>query len=77
MLVLDYTDAHKFVQQQRKMGVDIRWDGYDMILFKKTPHGFNNQKGAFRKGRCGIEIRVSPDSLGMWSVVSRNVQTNK
>jgi hypothetical protein len=72
--VLEYDAAHEFVTKQSKAGNDVRWEGWDMVFFKPTPYGFSNPKGAFRKGRWGMENRVTPDSTGRWVVPVKNVK---
>ena len=65
---LNYSEAHKFVRAQRRKGVDIRWDGWDILIFKPTHNGYTSRHGAFRNRRWGIESRVSVDNEGLWNV---------
>jgi hypothetical protein len=76
-MVLDYDAAHDFVNTQAKRGNDVRWEGWDMVFFKPTPYGFSNPKGAFRKGRWGMELRISADSTGSWVVPAKNVKPTR
>lgn len=71
---LDYDAAHTFVEQHARMS-DVRWEGYDMVFFTPTHYGFSNPKGAFRKGRWGMEYRVSPDDKGIWKVNHKSVKS--
>lgn len=73
---LDYKSAHRFVRDQRSKGVDIRWDGWDIVLWKPTRHGFTNVNGSFdrNKGRWGMETRILMDDNGTWKVPARNVK---
>lgn len=76
-LVLDYNDAHKFVKEQRKLGADIRWDGWDMLLWKPTHYGFTNKRGAFHNGRWGMETRIPVNGDGKWRVANKNVRHSR
>lgn len=82
---LDYKGAHKFVRSQRQLGNNVRWDGWDVVFWKPTRHGFNtssrtngvvNTVGSFdrKKGRWGVETRISVDSNGMWRIPNRHVK---
>lgn len=63
MLKLNYDAAHRFVEGYP----NASWDGYDILMFKATPSGFTNKRGAFRNGTWGILTRVSPDDKGIWT----------
>lgn len=82
-LSLDFKAAHRFVRDQRKMGSDVRWDGWDMVFWKPTRHGFATGRktngsvstvGAFKNGRWGVEARITVSDDGMWKVPARNVK---
>ena len=79
MIELNIESAQKFIDDQKRLGADIRWDNYDIILFKPTPKGFTDRRGAFRqqgrnKGRWGIQIRIPVTYRGTWKVHERNVR---
>ena len=74
---LNYKEAHAFVREQRKMGSDLRWDGWDMVFWEPTQYGFEDSKGAFRKGRWGVETRISVSNDGTWSFPNRKVRRPK
>jgi hypothetical protein len=71
---LDYKSAHRFVREQRSIGNNVRWDGWDMVFWKPTRYGFSSVDGAFYRGRWGIESRIPVDSNGVWKVPARNVK---
>lgn len=75
--ILDFSGAHKFVREQRRMGNDVRWENYDMVFWKPTHHGFTNKKGAYKNGRWGMESRVVVSSQGTWEVPSKNVKSTR
>jgi hypothetical protein len=74
---LDFKNAHRFVRDQRGLGVDIRWDGWDIVLWKPTHHGWTNPKGAFRNNRWGVESRFVVNSEGIWKVPQKNVKNSR
>lgn len=76
-LTLDFKSAHKFVNDQRRMGSDIRWDGYDIVIWKPTHYGFTNKRGAFRNGRWGMETRVVVGNDGSWKVPFKSVKSSR
>lgn len=89
-VTLDYDAAHALVEaSQYSPDLDIRWEGWDLIIHTPTPWGFSNPEGAFRKqrivkrrgktvtlpARWGMEVRVSPDEKGIWKVSHKNVKS--
>lgn len=77
MLTLGIKKVEKFVRQQQELGNDVRWDGYDMVFFRKAPHGYFSKDGAFRDGEWGFENRVRVSDAGVWEVDFRNVRRTK
>lgn len=75
--ILDFSGAHKFVREQRRLGNDVRWENYDMVFWKPTHYGFTNKKGAYRNGRWGMESRVVVTGQGTWEVPSKNVKSSR
>lgn len=75
MLVLNHSEAHKFVREQRRAGNDVRWDGWEMVFWVPNQHGFTNPKGAFRRGRWGMQHRIAVGTDGTWRVPNRYVRT--
>lgn len=63
MLKLNYDAAHRFVEGYP----NAQWSGWDIEIFKPTPAGFTNKRGAFRNGTWGTLTRVSPDDKGIWT----------
>jgi hypothetical protein len=62
MLKFDYDAVHRFVEGYE----NASWDGWDVLLFKRTPAGATHKKGAFVNGQWGIQNRISPNSDGKW-----------
>jgi hypothetical protein len=75
MLVLKGLDeAERFVARQERLGSDIRWDNYDIVIFKPSHTSIYTQDGAFRNGMWGYENRSPIQSDGTWRVDHRNVK---
>lgn len=74
---LDYKAAHRFVREQRRSGNDVRWEGWDMVFWKPTRHGFTSTNGAFKNGRWGVESRISVNGDGVWMVPKKNVKSTR
>ena len=74
MISLNFSAVHKFIREQRRLGSDIRWDGWELVFFKPTRHGWSNKKGAYRNGRWGMESRVTVTNAGLWNVPTKNVR---
>lgn len=75
MLTLNSLEsAEHFVDKQSRLGSDIRWDNYDIVIFKPSPTSIYTTEGAFRNGMWGYENRspVMPD--GTWRIDFRNVK---
>ncbi len=80
LVVLNFDSVDGFVREQRKQGSDVRWDGWDLVFWKPSHYGFSNKNGAFRRGvngkrgRWGVETRVTVNGDGLWKVPSKNVK---
>lgn len=80
---VSYEEADEFVRTQQRSGSTVRWDGWTMVFFNRTDHGFTNPKGAFKKvfskskrrgGYWGMELRIAPDANGVWKVPAKHVK---
>ena len=74
MLNLDIKAAHRVVREQRALGNDVRWDGWDIVFFRPSDLGRNSKDGAFRNGQWGFDNRVVVNSEGIWEIDPRNVR---
>jgi hypothetical protein len=83
-VTLSYDEVDEFVSNQQALGNNVRWDGYTMVFFKRTDHGFTNEKGAFQRvdsrskkrgGFWGMELRVDPGTDGAWKVPGKYVKS--
>lgn len=75
MLTLDSPDnAERFVQKQKRLGNDVRWDNYDIVFFRAADHGVYSKDGAFRNGEYGFENRYEVTENGEWRIDWRDVR---
>lgn len=76
-VVFDYDSAHRLVESPPSR-TDVRWENYDLVFFRPDPpekdYGRTNVRGAYRKGRWGLETRVPVDSDGTWKVPGKIVK---
>jgi hypothetical protein len=54
--------------------LDIFWDNYDLVLWKKNNNGFTDKKGMFRKGTWGIATRLRMTQYGTWVLNKKYVK---
>lgn len=69
--------AEKFVEKQKALGNDVRWDGWDMVFFREAPQAVYSKAGVFRNGTYGFDNRVTVSEKGTWEVDYRNVRRAK
>lgn len=68
MITLKYRNVDSFVERQQAAGIDVRWDGWDMVFFKPHRKAHRSKNGHYRNGQWGFEERVSPNLYGKWKV---------
>lgn len=77
-VVVSYEESEDFMKSQRRMRNDVRWEGWDMIFFRPSPFAISRTDGAFRRGRWGVETRVSPSATtGAYEIPLKNVRYPK
>jgi len=77
MLIKSVKQAEKFINQQRSLGNDVRWDNYDVVFFRPSEKGVTSKDGAFRNGVWGFENRFAVNESGEWNIDGRNVRRGK
>lgn len=62
--------ADEFVEKVASKGVDVRWNGWDMVFHSPDPAAQREPEGRFSRitSQWGIETVVSPNSDGVWLV---------
>lgn len=63
MLKLNLDAAERFVAGFP----NAKWDGWNIEIFKPTPAGYSNRRGAFRNGTWGLLTCVAPDAKGIYT----------
>jgi hypothetical protein len=68
MIYITYKGSEKFVRRQKDAGVDIRWYGWDMIVFRPHKKARRSVRGRFRNGLWVFESTIRPNSHGKWVI---------
>lgn len=71
MITLNIDKVDNFVAKLQRKGVDVRWDGWDMVFFKPDRRALRSAKGRRLGSEWGFETVVSPDNQGQWLVNHR------
>lgn len=78
MLTLGIKKVNKFVDEQRKLGNDVRWDGWTLVFFRPSPLAiYNGKDGVYRNGEWGFDNRVEVNDKGLWEIEYRNVKHSR
>jgi hypothetical protein len=62
------------VREQRAVGNDVEWQGWDIVFYRPADHAIHSVDGAFRNGQWAFENRVVVNSEGIWEVDQRNIK---
>lgn len=74
----DFSGAHRMVRQQRAMGNDVEWQGWDTIVFyRPAENAVYSPDGVWRNGQWAFANRVVVDDNGIWKVDARNIKRPK
>ena len=65
---VSFPKVDKFVEDNKSRGVDVFWDGYNMVFFKSDPTAFKKITGKFRNGVWGETTTIKCDDQGFWNV---------
>lgn len=69
MIALTIDKVDGFVAKLQRKGVQVRWDGWDMVFFKADDRKALRSVNGRRLGdQWGFETRVSPNEQGNWLV---------
>lgn len=75
MITLSFYKADNFVARLQRKGVNVRWEGWNMVFFSPDKRARYNNTAARRVGdEWGFETTVSPNAAGMWLVPNRLVR---
>lgn len=68
MIALTLDKVDNFVAKQQRKGINVRWNGWDMVFFKSDRRALRSPKGRRRGTEWGFETIVSPNEQGKWLV---------
>lgn len=68
MISLAYKEADNFVDKLQHRGVNVRWNGWNMVFFKKDNRAKYSPNGRRVGNEWGWEQIVSPNANGKWLV---------
>lgn len=74
MITLTFNKVDSFVAKLQRKGIQVRWDGWDMVFFKSDRRALRNKSGKRWDSEWGFETRVSPNSQGKWLIPHRLVR---
>lgn len=77
MLIKSMKQAEKLVATEKRLGNDVRWDGWDIVFFRAADNGMYSKQGAFRNGQWGFENRFSVNGNGEYNIDIRNLRSRK
>lgn len=67
-MTLGWKAAHNFVRKEAAAGKSVRWDGWDIVMFRANPAAWMKRDGVFHSGQWGYERRIQPNNFGKWVV---------
>ena len=70
-------EAEKFVRRQKRLGADVRWEGWEIVFHRPADSAYFSKHGRFNSGQWGFENRVAVGSDGTWKVDYRDVRRPK
>lgn len=68
MIALTIDKVDGFVSKLQRKGVNVRWNGWDMVFFKADKRAIRNPNGRRSGSEWGFETVVSPNEQGKWLV---------
>lgn len=60
-------NMHRKVAREQANGVDVRWNGWDVIYFYPNPKAEFDTSGVWRNGSYGYQVTLTPDRQGIWN----------
>jgi hypothetical protein len=72
--MLNLTERGVEIFIKKSKNIQAFWDNYDLIIWKKTPTGFTDTKGLFRKNAWGVHERIAVSNNGIWKLPKKYVK---
>lgn len=65
--------VEEFIIKFKTQNQEAYWDGYSLIIWRKTPLGFFDKDGMFRNNHWGIAKSISVNNQGLWEIPKKYV----
>ena len=75
--LLDYDQAHSFVEESQRRGKSVFWDQWNIVFFKPNDRAFFAKNGRFVDGVWGFTTIIQPDNDGKWRVRGNAYQSTR
>ena len=69
---LNFKEAHKFVDQNKKNG--FYWDNFTIIKWSPGHNGFSQVNGMYKNNKWGYVSRYDLTDKGTWLIPSKYVK---
>jgi len=66
-------EVDKFIKNFKTYQQEAFWDGYSLIIWRKTPLGFFDIHGMFRNNHWGIAKSIPVNDQGLWEIPQKYV----
>lgn len=77
MLNLTELGVEVFMKKSKSKNLDLFWNNYSLVIWKKNNSGFTNKKGLFRKNEWGIAEEFAITNDGLWKLPTQYVKNFK
>lgn len=68
MIAVGIDKADTFISKLQKKGINVKWDGWDMVFLTKTPTAEYDVLAVRQNNEWGIPTTVSPNIDGKWLI---------
>lgn len=77
MLNLTELGVEVLMKRSKSKNLDLFWNNYSLVIWKKNNSGFTNKKGLFRKNQWGIAEEFAVNNDGLWKLPGQYVKNFK
>jgi hypothetical protein len=77
LLNLTELGVEVLIKKSQSKNLDLFWNNYSLVIWKKNNSGFTNKKGLFRKNQWGIAEEFAVANDGLWKLPSQYVKNFK
>lgn len=68
MIALTIDNVDGFISKLQRKGVDVRWNGWNIVFFKENKGALGSPNGRRLGSRWGFEKIISPNRQGKWLI---------